>query len=161
MCRVRSSSLSGRVFSCFLIRSVSYSSSEKQAAMPRLHVRAHVQSIHVKGRRVFFDQRRARAQVAEVLGRTFVDGVRMRIGRRRQIDLRARHVQKAQRIAVGQRSRFVGVDDVVRDRSDSAGRFGHRTQCCERKNGGHETFDYMAAGDIEQLTAIGQLHDLN
>src|SRR5829696_8162847 len=34
MWRVRSSSLSGRVFSCFLITSRSYSSIEKHAAMP-------------------------------------------------------------------------------------------------------------------------------
>ena len=104
-----------------------------------LRMRAHLQAIDVKRRRVFFDERRARSQIAKVLGRAFVDLVGMRIGARRQIDLGARDVQKAQRVAVGQRPRLVGAHDVVRNSGHRRGRMGRGTQRCEGKNGSHET----------------------
>ena len=40
-----------------------------------LHMRSHLQLIHVEGRGVFFDERRPRPQVAEVFGGALVDGV--------------------------------------------------------------------------------------
>ena len=58
-------------------------------------------------------------QRLEVLGRPLVDRVGVRIGARRQIDLGARDVQKAERVAGGERARFVGVDDVVGNGRDA------------------------------------------
>ena len=67
----------------------------------------------------------------------------MGIGRRGQIDLGARDVQKAQRIAARERTRLVGADDVVGNRGNGSGRVG--TGAARKgKNEGHETLDYMS-----------------
>ena len=94
MWRVRSSSLSRRVFSCFLMTSRSYSSTEKQAATPvctwapicSRYDRALGCSSTTSGACC----RRSR----EVVPRRLVDDVGIRIGAARQIDLGARDCRK-------------------------------------------------------------------
>ena len=121
MWRVRSSSLSGRVFSCFLIRSRSYSSTEKHAGHAGLHVRRPCAG----GRRrssapsstTSGAARRSRSKfsAASRVDRVAVD---RRAGR--ALDLGARDAQEAERVAVGQRRGLVAVHDVVGHRGDPA-----------------------------------------
>ena len=62
----------------------------------------------------------------------------MGVGAGSQIDLGPRDVQKAQRIACGQRPGFVAADNIVGNRCHGRGSFGGRTQRGERINGRHE-----------------------
>ena len=52
-------------------------------------------------------------QQVEIRGGPLVDRVGVRIRAWRQLDLGPRDAEKTQRVAVGERARFVGVDDVV------------------------------------------------
>ena len=94
------------------------------------------QAIAVHARLGFEDERFV-FQSGEVLGRAVIDGLRVRIGRGRQLDLRARYAQKTQRIAFRQRSRFFGADDVVGHGRDPPGVGRPWTQRAERMQGRH------------------------
>src|SRR5207247_1863012 len=83
------------------------------------------------------DERRARSQGREILPGFLVDRIGVRIGRGWQIDLRARDVKKTERVAGGDLPRFVGADDVVRDRRDGRRPFRRRTQGAEGVDGSH------------------------
>ena len=68
MWRVRSSSLSARVFSCFLMTSASYSATDAQATSPTCRWLAHLLRVDVEARlRVRRAARRARTKLGEVL----------------------------------------------------------------------------------------------
>jgi hypothetical protein len=60
----------------------------------------------------------------------------VRIGVRRQIDFRPRHMEKTQRIA-SERTRLLRVDDVVGDGSDARGGSGNGAKRTEGAYGGH------------------------
>ena len=138
MCRVRSSSLSRRVRSCFLMTSDSYSSSEKQPAMPVCSCVAHAQPVEIE-RRLRPRRRAARWRAARRGSRapSHTPARRIGIGARRKIDLRPRDVQEAERIAGGELARLVGADDVVRNGGNRGGRFGRRSQGPERMDRSH------------------------
>ena len=154
MWRVRSSSLSRRVRSCFLIRSRSYSSSEKHAAMPVCSCVAHPQAIDVERRLAIDDQRRLVAERREVLFRLRVDDVRVGIGGRRQVDLRSRDVEETERVAGGELTRLVGADDVVGHGRNGGGMLRRRPQGAERSDDGHPNIVVKAVSC--QLAAIGR-----
>ena len=108
----------------------------KAGGQPHLLVRAHPQTIEVDAR-LGLEHQRLLLQPAEVGFGPRVDRVSVRIGLLRQLDLGSRHPQEAQRIAIGQRSRLVGIDDVVGDCGD-AGRIGRiGTQRTEGMQSGH------------------------
>ncbi len=69
MWRVRSSSLSLRVRSCFLMRSRSYSSTEKQPAKPVCSCVAHPEPVEVQRRLVLVHERRGALERLEVRAR--------------------------------------------------------------------------------------------
>ena len=96
-----------------------------------LLVRPHAQAVEVHRRRVLDDERRLRAQRRQVLARQLVDICRVRIGPRRQIDLRARDVEKTQGIAGRELPRFFYADDIVGNR-------GYRRRCRRRRAQGPE-----------------------
>ena len=127
MCRVRSSSLSRRVRSCFLMTSCSYSSIEKQPAIPVCSCAPMRKPVHVERRLVFEHERRGGAQPIEVAPRRCIDRGRIRIRARWQVDFRSRDVQEAQRIARGKLPRLVRADDIVGNRGDRCGRCRRRT----------------------------------
>ncbi len=85
----------------------------KRAREARLHVGAHAQAVEVEARLILDDERSGGSEVLIVASCRFVDDVRVRIGVGRQAELRARHVQEAQRMTFGELARFLGVDDVV------------------------------------------------
>ena len=102
-----------------------------------LHVRAHVQAIDVKTRRVFHHERRRPAQAIEVVVGARVDLVRVDVGTGRALDFGARHAQEAERVVAGQRGRFVAVHDVVGHRRHARHRCGRGTQGGKREYRGH------------------------
>ena len=55
-----------------------------------------------------------------------------------QLELGSRDAQEAEWVVVGQRSRFVGVDDVVRNGGDAGGFAGARPQCAKGINQRHK-----------------------
>ena len=79
----------------------------------RLHMRAHVQLIHVEVRCLVLHEGRRLPQRGKGLGRAHIHAGPMRIAARGQIDVRTRDMQEAERIARGQRAGLVRVDDVV------------------------------------------------
>src|SRR5687767_12827077 len=93
--------------------------------------------IEIQHRRGVLDQWCFLLQRAISLTCCPVDAVGMRIGARRQIDFRARYVEKTEGIAVGQRPRFFGIDNVVGYGGDS-GRGGRIwTNSTERSDDSH------------------------
>ena len=66
-----------------------------------LRVIAHTQLVQVDGWRLVGDERRLLLQPGEIVTRQFVDDLLVRICPRRQIDLSARDVQKAEQVSVG------------------------------------------------------------
>src|SRR5688572_5547481 len=93
--------------------------------------------IEIQRRCGVLDKRRVLLQRAISLTCGPVDAVGMRIGARRQIDFRARYVEKTEGIAVGQRTRFLGIDNVVGYGGDS-GRGGRVwTNSAERSDDSH------------------------
>ena len=65
--------------------------------------------------------------------------------RGRQVDLRARHVQEAERVAGGHRPRFLGVDDVVRHGGHTVDVGRRGPECVERTDGRHQNDSRRAA----------------
>ena len=83
-----------------------------------LHVRSHVQPVEIKARRLLDHERRIALELGEVLLRKLIHRIRVRIRAGRKIDLRPRHVEKAEGISRGQRAGFLSVYDVIRNCSD-------------------------------------------
>ena len=80
-----------------------------------LLVAAHAQAIEIERRFGILLQRRLLPQRREILARSVVDLRGVGIGAGRQIDLRARHVEKAERIRRCELTGLFGADDVVGD----------------------------------------------
>ena len=92
----------------------------KAGGQSGLDMAPHLQAVEVDA---WFrvEGQRALAKRREILGGLTVDGVAVRIAAVREFDFRARHVQKAQRVAVGQRARLVCADNVVGNGRDASG----------------------------------------
>ena len=119
---------------------------------------AHPQSIQIHARLVFDDERSFH-QLLEIRDGAFVDHVGVRIGAGWQLELRTRHAQKTCGVAVGERARFVGGDDVVGDGGDARRFVRLRTQRTERRERGHRGSDYIAAPIAGRLLQIVANHD--
>ena len=102
-----------------------------------LHVCAHPQAIEVHARLVLDHQRAVAAAPSKLSARALIDRVGVRIGAGGQLELRARHAEEAERVAVGERARFVGADDVVGNGGDARGVGWVRTQRTERMERRH------------------------
>ena len=87
-------------------------------------------------------ERRLRLERRKILPGFPINGVRIWIGVRRQIDLCARDMQKTQWISIRQRMGFLRVDDVVRNSCDAGSGLGFRTQRTEGLERRHETRNY-------------------
>jgi hypothetical protein len=103
----------------------------------RLFVRPHAQTVEVNRWRVVDEERGRCAQRREILARQLVDAPGVRIGAGGQIDLGARHVQEAERIARRQLPRFVHAHDIVGNRGHCRRRGRGRAQSPERMEGRH------------------------
>ena len=79
---------------------------------------AHSQSVEIQ-RRFVFDDEGGVSEAREIIDRAVVDGGRVRVRVGGQLELGSRDAQETEWVVVGQRSRFVGVDDVVGDRGDA------------------------------------------
>ena len=102
-----------------------------------LGMTAHAQPIDVESRRLLDKQRCRGFQPLKVLHPRGIDIVSVKIGSRWKIDLRSRHVEKAQRISGGQCARFICVDNVVGNRRDTRGRRRRGTKRSKRSETGH------------------------
>jgi len=102
-----------------------------------LFVLPHREPIDVETRGFLDDEGRRGLEGAEVAEGSVVHGVRIWISPSRKIDFRARHMQKAERIPVGDRRRFVGGYDIVRNGGDvpCGGRRGSKST--KRKKRSH------------------------
>ncbi len=103
----------------------------------RLHVAAHAEPVEV-GARLVLDDERPVPQRRVILRRAAVDGVGVRIGVGRQLELGTRDANKAERVALGERARLVGRDHVVGNGRHRAGDVRRGTQRPERVERGHE-----------------------
>jgi hypothetical protein len=90
-----------------------------------LHVAAHALLVKVNARLRLSHEGSALLQRHEIFVRLCIDRVRIRIGLRRQIDLRAIHVEQAVRLAGRERGRFLAIDNVVWD----TGHFRDECRC--------------------------------
>ena len=97
--------------------------------------------------------RAKRSNVARARG---VDAIGVRVGVGRKIDLRARHVQETERVALGERARFGGVHHVVRNAGDLVGDLGAGTQGGKGTQAQHAG-DYLVGTRpcIPQRAALG------
>ena len=127
MCRVRSSSLSGRVFSCFLITPLLVLVDREARRDAGLHVAAHLQAVHVKGGCVFDDERRTRSQIAKVFAGPLVHLIGIRIGAGGKSISARDTCRKLSGLLGRERARLLGADDVIRHGGDRGGRLGVRT----------------------------------
>ena len=93
--------------------------------------------IDVQGWRSLLHERRVAPEPPQVAGGGAVDRGVVRIGVRRQVDLRPGHVQEAERVARGQRTRLAGRHDIVRHGGDGRGGARLGTQGTKRMNAGH------------------------
>ena len=101
-----------------------------------LFVRAHAQPIQIEARRVFDHERRL-PERCEILRRAIVDILGVGIGAGGELDLGARHAQKAEWIVAGQRPRLLGVHHVVWNRGDAGGVGGSGPERTEGTEGRH------------------------
>src|SRR5215475_5730160 len=97
----------------------------------------HFEAVAIQRWQLLDHQRSLALECFEILDRLPVDGIRVGIRLSREIDFGARYMQKAERIACGQRMGFLSVDDVVWDRCHSSGRCGGGPQCAKRSDEGH------------------------
>ena len=103
-----------------------------------LLVAAHPQSVEIERGAILDDERRFLSQALERAASGSIDAIVVGIDAR-QVDLRARNVEKAQRIPVAEQAGFVHRDDVVGNGGDARGAFGRRTKRAKRVDGGHGT----------------------
>ncbi len=101
---------------------------------------AHLQAVDVDAGRFLDDERCLLLQTVEVLDRLSVHRVAVGIGVARAVDLGPRHMEKAQRISVGQRASFVSVDDVVGYGGDARRGGRSRTKRAKRRESRHTAF---------------------
>ena len=109
----------------------------KTACDARLFVPPHPQSIRRRASACLPDERCVALQRAKATRRLVVHDGSVWISSGREIDFGARHVEKAERIAVREQRRFVGSHHVVGNGGDlfRSGRRG--TKCTKRKERGH------------------------
>ena len=115
-----------------------------------LLVRTHLQPVEIERRRLLDGQRRRPAQLLEILAPALIDGGRVGIRSRREVDLGPRDVQKTQGIARGELTRFFGVDDVVGNGGNRRRIRGHRPQCPEGVTG--EPSEYLKAVELSAVS---------
>jgi hypothetical protein len=84
----------------------------KAACHPNLLMPSHAQAVKVEAW-FRFDVQRALPKPPEIAGCSGVDLRRVRVDLRRKLDLRTGDAQEAEWVAIGQRARFIGVDNVV------------------------------------------------
>ena len=104
-----------------------------------LAVAAHDLAIEIETGLGLLPQGAFRDQPVKVLPPLGVDFRRVRVGSRRQIDLRLADVQKAQRVALRHLAGFRGGHDVVGQFADAVCQVGFGAQCRERFDGCHRT----------------------
>ena len=106
-----------------------------------LGVAAHAEAIEIHTG--FLLQREgALTECLEIARGPLVDLGGVGIGGRRQLELGPRDTQKAEWVAVGQRARFVGIDDIVRNSCDAGSGLWFRAQRTEGLERRHETRNY-------------------
>ena len=104
----------------------------------RLDVGAHLEPVQVEGRSVLDEQRGGVAEAGEVGPGGLVDDVRVVVRVRRQLDLRTRDAQVAQRVALGEGRGLIRVHHVVGDGRDVGGLGGLGAQGAEGSNAAHD-----------------------
>src|SRR5437763_5855579 len=77
-----------------------------------------LETVEVERWNMFLNERSVLLQHPIALGRSAIHDIGVRICVLRQVDLCTRHVKEAERIGC-QQARFVGVDDIVRNRGDT------------------------------------------
>ena len=128
MWRTRSSSLSGRVNSCFLMMFCEIFLATGGGDEADLGVLAHDLPVQIKTRLVVLLQRALGDELLEILPALGINRRRIQIRARRQVNFRLADVQEAQRIAGGERARLVGRHHVVGQLADLSGEFGFGPQ---------------------------------
>jgi len=88
-------------------------------------------------RRLGLEDERRGFERPEIAGCARIHAVAVRIGRGRKLELGTGHTEKADRIAVGQRTSLVGRDDIIRNGGNAGGGGGKRTKRSERKQRSH------------------------
>lgn len=101
---------------------------------------SHSQPIHVDACRVLDEHRRISFQLLEIRDGFRIHRVAVRIDVAGAVDLGAGHVKEAEGIAVGKRTGFVGVDDIVGNRCDTRSCRGSRTKRAKRRESRHTEF---------------------
>jgi hypothetical protein len=102
-----------------------------------LRVGAHREPVDIETRRILDHEGRGLPESREVVGRLRISDFGVWVRVRWQIDLGPRHVQEADRIAVGESPSFVARHDIVRHRRHAWRRLGNGSQRTEREYGGH------------------------
>ena len=116
----------------------SYSSSEKHPGQTGLLVVRRLHPVQVERWLRFDNERSPVDQRLQIAGRQFVNGRAVWIDIGRQVDLGARHVEKAQRIVSRQAPGLAGGHHVVEDGGDGGSCRRYRAKCTERTNDGHD-----------------------
>jgi hypothetical protein len=117
-----------------------------------LFMRSHHEPVEVQ-RRLRLHQHGSVLRAREVLSRSLVDLVAVRIGFRRQFDFGARHAQEAERMAVREGLGLARADDVVRNRCDLCRVCGSRPQRTERNESRHRGSNYLTVSARAQSSS--------
>jgi hypothetical protein len=104
-----------------------------------LRVAAHDLAVKVEARLRILLQRALADELGEVLFALGIDGVRVEVRARREVNFRFADVQEAERVAGGHLAGFLGRHDVVRQLADLGGEFGFGSQGGKRFQGSHKT----------------------
>jgi hypothetical protein len=104
-----------------------------------LLVLAHDEPVEVQARFSLLLQRSFGDELLKIFNGFSINGVAVKIGSGRQIDLGPRHVQKAEWLTLREGTRFFSVHDVVRDTGYSLGALGRRTQSAKGTNYRHKS----------------------